>query len=243
MFTANDSISEILARHASAGAVLERFDIDGGKHANDTLAQVCARLQLSVDQVNEKLEEAEQRAGQLEAPDVSGYSLTRLIQHVVRVHHRCVREQLPNLILLGRKVADAHAMRAPRLKDFVALLQELRAEMLLHFEDEEQLLFPYIAQLEDDARFASFPATGQPQTLAGTLLRMAQEHEGIALLLNLLQQETRALPDPEWACARLSAFLAGLRAFTRDLERHLELENGILFPRALQLEAALGVVR
>ena len=50
--------------HAAIGSanLFERFDIDLCSHADESLNQACAELQLSVDQVLEKLADAEAKA-------------------------------------------------------------------------------------------------------------------------------------------------------------------------------------
>ena len=58
MATSTQSIREIVSTQSSAAAVLERFDIDPCSHAEESLKQACTGLQLSVDQVLEKLADA-----------------------------------------------------------------------------------------------------------------------------------------------------------------------------------------
>jgi regulator of cell morphogenesis and NO signaling len=237
MLSTNQPIREIVARQASAGAVLDRFDIDICARGAETLAQACARLQLSVEQVLEHLEQADLRERGSSVPDFKSYSLTRLIQYVVRVHHRYIREQLPQLIALARKVAGVHGRRDPELLRVLDLLEQLRTEMLDHFESEEQCLFPWIAQLDEDAPLAS-PAPPESISMQETVFVMAQEHAHVAHLLDQLQHETNEFAAPDWACGSYLSLLAGLRDFKRDLERHLEIEDGMLFPRALEVEMA-----
>lgn len=239
MCTANDRIREIVSRQASASAILHRFDIDPKIQGGETVAQACAKLQLSVEQVLERLEEAEQRARKNEVPDVSGYSLTRLIQHVVRVHHRYIREQVPGLIALAREVRQTQV--TAKLDDAVSLLEALRSAMLDHFVDEEQILFPYIAQLDADRRTAQVPVAAGMRGMAHNVFVMAQEHESVAHLLQQLEDCTNGFAVPAGAGANYTSLLAGLRFFKLDLERHLELEDKVLFPRALALETANGL--
>lgn len=241
MDAVNERIYEIVARQASARAILHRFDIDPGAHAAETVAEACAKLQLSFDQVLERLEEARFREQKTGVPDVSSYSVTRLIQHVVRVHHRYIREQLPALIAQARDLRETQAALA--LDDAVSLLEALRSAMLAHFEDEEQVLFPYIAKLDDDARLAQLPPHSGMRGLAHGVFVMVQEHESVAHLLDLLEDRTHGFSTPDGASPACSSLFAGMRAFKLDLERHLELENAMLFPRALELEAASGRLR
>ncbi|MGB7267628.1 MAG: DUF542 domain-containing protein, partial [Terracidiphilus sp.] len=87
MSTATQSIREIVTRQPSAAGIFHRFDIDLCMQADLSLEGACQELQLSVDQVLEKLADAEaQRCGGT-ASDPENLSLSRLIQHIVRVHH------------------------------------------------------------------------------------------------------------------------------------------------------------
>jgi len=51
---------------------------------------------------------------------------------------------------------------------------------------------------------------------------------------------TAGFEPPAWACAGYMALYAGLREFAADLRQHVRLENDVLFPRAIDLEAKLN---
>ena len=59
MSTSTQSIREIIQTQPSAARVLERFEIDLCTQAEKSLDKACAELQLSVDQVLEKLVHAD----------------------------------------------------------------------------------------------------------------------------------------------------------------------------------------
>jgi regulator of cell morphogenesis and NO signaling len=68
---------------------------------------------------------------------------------------------------------------------------------------------------------------------------MEQDHESAGQIMTELIQLTNHFEPPSWACATHIALFAGLRAFEADLTQHVHLENDVLFPRAIQLEAEL----
>jgi len=111
MLTATQSIREIVTSEPLAATVLERFEIDLCSEADVQLENVCAELQLSVEQVLEKLADAESRANCAIAPDLERYSLTRLVQHIVRTHHQTVRQELPQFAELSQRIAENTATR------------------------------------------------------------------------------------------------------------------------------------
>src|SRR6266568_5832624 len=109
MSTSTQSIREIVTKQPSAATILNRFDIDLCLQADLSLEGACQELQLSVDQVLEKLtdSEAQERGGV--AFDPATLSLARMVQHIVRVHHHCVRQELPRLAEMASKVAAQRA--------------------------------------------------------------------------------------------------------------------------------------
>jgi regulator of cell morphogenesis and NO signaling len=239
MGTATQSIREIISSQPTAAAILQRFDIDVCAHANDSLREACADQQLSVEQVLEKLEDGAATEAGGEQIDPANLAPSRLIQHIVRIHHRNVRQELPRLVELARLVAERHGERAPELKRIQGLTEELRAELTEHIRKEEQVLFPYIAQLDDSPLIgfrppqACFSRVGQP------VFMMAQEHEQAKLLVGKLRELTNDLKPPVWACSALVAFYSGLRTFAGKLDEHIRLENEVLFPRAIEMESEL----
>lgn len=239
MPTATQSIRDIVIAEPSAAAVFERFEIDLCSQADAELEHVCAELQLSVNQVLEKLADAEAQAHGTIVPDLDTYSLTRLIQHIVRTHHQTVRQELPRFAELSQRIAAKHGERAPQFKAVAMLIEQLRDEMFAHLEKEEQVLFPYIVRLEEAAEDKSSAPHACFRSVAQPISMMVQEHDSAEGLVAQLRQLTNGFQPPEWACPRNTAFHAGLATFESDLRQHVHLENDLLFPRAVELEAEL----
>jgi regulator of cell morphogenesis and NO signaling len=99
MSTSTQSVREIVATQPSAARILRHFDIDLRLQADESLEQACAELQLSVDQVLETLADAETDEHRVAPTNPTTLSTGHLIQHIVRGHHRCVRQKLPRLML------------------------------------------------------------------------------------------------------------------------------------------------
>jgi regulator of cell morphogenesis and NO signaling len=233
------SIREIVATQPSAAKVLERFDIDLCSRAGDSLDQACAELQLSVDQVLEKLEDAQAGERGASGLDPAIFPTSRLIQHIVRVHHQVVRQELPRLAELSHKLSTKRSERAPDLKPVETLIEELRADMFAHIQKEETVLFPFIAQMDQDSVIAYPPAHACFRSIAHPVFMMVQEHESAGQIVEKLRRVTHGFQVPPWACATHIALFAGLAAFETDLKQHVHLENDVLFPRAIEMEAAL----
>ena len=240
MPTSTQSIREIVATQPSAARIFERFDIDLCSQAENSLDCACAELQLSIGQVLEKLANAEaQEEGHLPV-DPATLPTERLIQQIVRVHHQYIRQELPRLAEMAQNLADKRSDRAPELKAVVELLEELRAEMLKHIQKEEQVLFPFIAQMDQESIVVYLPARACFRSVSHPIFMMEQEHESANRIVAELRQLTIGFEPPEWACATHIALFAGLREFETDLKQHVHLENDILFPRAIEMEGVLN---
>ncbi len=229
MYITQTPIRQLVAEHPASIAVFERFQIDLCDLGEMSLAAACAARSLSLEQVEEKLAAilpAESGAG-----DPSSLPLLQLIQRIVRVHHRSVRQDLPGLLRLADRLV-VHRDLAPSLR---RKIETLHAGLLRHIDAEEQSLFPVIARLgEADAE--PF-ATTTP--LKRNMLQMQQDHDSAVDTMDELRAETKGFTPPPTACATHRALLSGLDAFDRDLRSHLQLEDNILFPRALALQASL----
>ncbi|MDP9052260.1 MAG: DUF542 domain-containing protein [Acidobacteriota bacterium] len=237
MSTATQSIREIVTEHPSVASVFLRFDIDLCSQAETSLGTACAELQLSVDQVLEKIEDAVEQG--TPTVDPANLPIARLIQHIVRIHHHHVRQVLPGLTEMAHRLAAKRGDRAPELHEIETLVETLRMEMLAHIQKEEQDLFPFISQMDQDSVIA-YPASSECfHSVAQPISVMEQEHESVGSIFAALRSLTNGFEPPAWACVTHCALFAGLREFDTKLRQHFYLENDVLFPRSIQLESEL----
>ncbi len=239
MPTSTQSIREIVTQHPTSAKVFHRFDIDLCLHADLSLEGACQELQLSVDQVLEKLADLEAKEPGGLAIDAATLPLARLIQHIVRIHHHCVRQELPRLAEMASKVATTRGDRAPELAKVAELIEQLRSEMYVHIQKEEQVLFPFISQMDQDSIVVYPPTHACFRSVSHPIFMMQQDHESAGHIVAELIRLTNDFEPPSWACATHVALFAGLRDFEADLRQHVHLENDVLFLRALQLETEL----
>lgn len=239
MPTSTQSIREIVASQPSAAKIFHRFDIDMCSQADLSLEGTCKELQLSADQVLEKLADAEAQERGGVALDPATLHLGRMVQHIVRVHHHCVRQELPRLAEMACNLEAKQSDRAPELGRVAKLIEKLHDEMYAHIQKEEQVLFPFIPQMDQESVVAYPPAHSSFRSVAYPIFMMEQEHESAHHIVAELIRLTSHFQPPSWACTTHSAFFSGLRDFESDLRQHVHLENDVLFPRTIQMETEL----
>ncbi len=238
---ASTIVKDVVVNHPETRQVLESLGIDyccgGGSSLGDAAAAAGLDLATVISAVEQAVADAAlpERAAELSWADAT---LTELVDHIENTHHVYMKESLPRLGDLFAKVLKAHG---PKHGDMLRPLQTtfsgLRNEIEMHLMKEEQVLFPYIREME-----ATLKQTGQvPPMHCGTvqnpIQQMEAEHEDAGEALARMRSLTAGYTLPGDACATFSALFEGLQEMEADLHQHIHLENNILFPRSIAMEA------
>lgn len=237
MTAATKTVREIALEKPGSIRVFERFGIDYCCGGRKSLSEACATRDIEVDAVIAALEAAAQTPAEA-SDDWSAESLTHLCSHIVATHHAYVRRELPRLAKLAEKIVNKHGATRPELPIIQATLTRLEQELTEHLAKEEVVLFPYISKLERFIANGGEKPHGCFGTVANPIAMMTQEHDGAGMLLEIIRKQSEQFTPPEGACPTYHAFYGGLREFEQDLHQHIHLENNVLFPRAIKLEAS-----
>ena len=239
MLSSSQTVRDIASQQPSAHALFERFEIDVCSQADKSLKDACSELQLSLDQVMEKLQESQDHESGAEPRNPATLSCSLLIQHIVRVHHRHVRQNLPRLVRYARKLTDQLGDQMCEFKALEKLVGQLQHDMVAHIRKEEEVLFPFIVRMEEESTLAYPPEHACFRSVSHPVLMMVQEHEVASRIMEQIRRCTGDYAVPEWACPTQHGLIDGLREFDADLREHIHLENDVLFPRAIQMEVEL----
>lgn len=235
---AAETVREIAVRQPSSIPVFERFGIDYCCGGDTALGVACSERGLDPSAVLEALAAAGGVEDKAAPSDWSRASLDSLCQHILSRHHQYLRDELPRLSSLAAKVVEAHGAAHPELPAIQLELSRLDEELTQHLAKEEQVLFPYISQMEA----AQSAGGGRPHSCFGTVANpiamMMHEHDAAGSVLSKLRRLSRNYAVPDDGCASYRAFYDALQALERDLHEHIHLENNILFPRAMALEGS-----
>lgn len=224
------AIGEIVAEDWRAAAVFEQFGIDfccGGRRSVADACQTAGIDAAAVEQALDKLHAVDA------SDEVSQWPVARLVDHIVRTHHDYVRAAMPRIGGYLAKLVSVHGARHPELAQVAAEFGLLGRDLLQHMQKEEQVLFPYVRELEGPVR----PGPSPFGTVENPIRMMEREHEEAGTQLREIRRLTGDYAPPADGCATYRVCLEELAHFERDLHRHVHLENNVLFPRAVQLEA------
>jgi len=158
--------------------------------------------------------------------------LSDLIAHIMSHHHAYLKAALPRIADLFTKVVRAHSEREPVLLEVSEIFGILKEELDAHLMKEEMILFPTIAKLEESGGSGAC-------LVEHPIARMKYEHESADRALAQMRHLTRDYYPPDEACSTYRALFDALVELESDLHEHIHLENSVLFPRAIALQARL----
>jgi regulator of cell morphogenesis and NO signaling len=232
-------VRDVVLELPQATRVFEKLKIDYCCGGDTPLGEACATAGVEVANLERMLEAAERAEAQGKVSlDFQKATLTELIGHILDKHHVYTREEMARLEPLIEKVISAHGENHPELRSLGGLFQQLCADLRPHMLKEEQILFPYILEMERSAVEhgpAPFPPFG---TVKNPVRMMMMEHETVGDLLRELRALTANYAVPSDGCVSYQTLYQALEAFEQDLHQHIHLENNILFPRAVELEGS-----
>lgn len=226
------SVGAIVAAKPGLARIFEDLGIDYCCGGALSLQDACAERGLDLASVLQKLEAGP--AASEDYVDVTGFGLTEMVDHIEATHHAFLRSEMPRLVDLFGKVVAAHGERHGEIRQAARVYADLCAELESHMMKEEQVLFPYVRELDA----ASGPLPFHCGSVAGPIRVMMMEHDSAGEALAMLRELTHDFTVPDDGCATYAELLRSLLRFERDLHQHVHKENNILFPRLLAQEAA-----
>jgi regulator of cell morphogenesis and NO signaling len=237
-FTPENTVGEIAAALPLSARLFEQLGIDyccGGRAA---LRDACTAKGLDPLDVIHRIQNAAPPTATPPAAttiDWLSAPLDALIDHILATHHTYTKSQLPRLDAMLEKILSKHGgLHGDVLHPLAETFRPMREELEGHLMKEETILFPLIRQLEASGSGDSrFPCG----SVRNPIRVMTMEHDSAGQALVRMRELTAGYTAPDDACNTFRAFYAELAELERDLHRHIHLENNILFPRAVELEA------
>ena len=223
---------EILAKIGPDAARMLEWLGAGAHEQTKTLVEFCRENALDSGAVLEVLLHPAP-APPTESVDWSVEPLARLVDHIVAWHHGFVRRQLPRLQLLLDATRGSRKGRLPELEAIRAAFALLRRDLEEHLLTEEEVLFPLVRGLDHIRAHPGCSMGSVDQPVA----KMVNHFGEVGL--GRLRSLTDAFQPPGGRPLAYQAFVDELALLERDLERHAQLENGFLFPRAVVVERML----
>jgi regulator of cell morphogenesis and NO signaling len=232
---AEKTVGQMVAENPAAARVFEQAGIDYCCGGQRSLEEACSKGKMSFAEVAALLEKA---AAARTARDRDWLSASQadLVEHIVTTHHAYVRQELPRLTALIAKVLGVHGKNHPEMADIGRHFGDVANEMTMHMMKEENILFPYIVDMEKAALGRGPKPVAMFGTVQNPVRMMMNEHDAAGANLQAMRELSGGYTPPADGCTSFRVLYEALAAFEADLHQHIHLENNILFPRAIQME-------
>jgi regulator of cell morphogenesis and NO signaling len=232
------TVRDLAVEVPGAIRVFEKLGIDYCCGGGKSLEDACFGAGVSLEEVMAAIETGRERYAGQEKEEWQSRPLSELTDHIVQKHHCYTKSELERLDQLSAKVVSVHGKNHPELLKVRDLFLALRKDLIPHMLKEEQVLFPYIGQLEDAARNGRPAPTPFFGTVRNPVKMMILEHDTAGDLLRNMRSASGGYAVPADGCISYQTLYQALQELEQDLHQHIHLENNILFPRAVVLECA-----
>jgi regulator of cell morphogenesis and NO signaling len=236
MKTEEKNIGELVAQNYRTAAVFKKYKIDFCCNGNRSILEACQAKNIDVRKVAEEIEEAEKSTagGTI---DFNAWDLDLLTDYIEKKHHRYVEQTIPVLLQYLDKLRKVHGPQHPELMEIHTEFNECAGALTAHMKKEELILFPFIRNMVKARQLHQSLQTPSFQTVENPIHMMMHEHDVEGERFRKIAELSNEYTPPADACGTYSVTFSLLKEFEDDLHAHIHLENNILFPKAVKLEA------
>ncbi|MDR3610087.1 MAG: iron-sulfur cluster repair di-iron protein [Ignavibacteriaceae bacterium] len=241
MYASEDNkqtLSEIVKNNYKAAAVFERYNLDFCCKGNKVLSTACEEKGVNESEVLSELSKIE--AYQNSSINYEEWGLDFLIDYIVNTHHNYVRKIIPVISEHVNKVASVHGQNHPELLEIARHYTTVYKDLKQHMMKEEEILFPHIKYLVKSKGTGSKIESPYFGSVQNPIKMMEAEHINAGDELFEIRRLSNNYTIPADACNTFRVTFLELKEFEEDLHRHVHLENSILFPKSIILEAELN---
>jgi regulator of cell morphogenesis and NO signaling len=233
------TVADIVREDYRTADVFKKHNINFCCSGDVSLAEACTVRNLDLSVVEKDIEEAVRRIQLPGNVKFNDWSLEFLVDYILNIHHAYLKETLPELETKLLSFMEGHKKKYPALENIYETFRQLSRQLAFHNKQEEDVLFPYIKQVETTYKRKEIYGNLFVKTLRKPMDSIEKEHAEIHVLLMQLKAEANGYNHPEKACTNHQVIYHKLREFHDDLMQHKHLENNILFPKAIRLEQEL----
>ena len=235
----NKTVSDIVRSDYRTADVFRKYGINYSRNENMSLLEACTRSNIDYNTILIDLGNATRNITVSSSLPFHEWRIDFLIDYIINVHHAYMHLAIPAIEEAIVSYVEEHKKRVPELYKLLFLFRELSILLIKHSRHEEEIIFPYIKQIETTHRRKEIYGNLFVRTLRKPLSNIEKEHASIYLILDEMQSLTNQYTSPENACVKLEAIYRRLEEFHRDMIQHTHLEDDILFPRAIEMEKEL----
>lgn len=242
MFAEENSLTQLVREDYRTAAVLHRFGIDFYRKPHHTLKQACEERKLKLSIIQGALDTATKKpAVAAGVEELRELSAVQIMQYLKIQHRNFIFRKLP---YMQRLIADSEAIAEESgcqevLEDLRLAFPLFAEDFARHIFEEEEEMFTYIELLHNvlfkGEHFSKTFMRMERATISEFLIAHHAEDDDMSGIRNI----TKGYCLTPHAHLLVRVLYAELQAFEQQLTMHARIENRLLLPKALKLEAGV----
>ncbi len=227
-FTKDDNLMHLVETNYNLLPVINRFGINLG-NKDKSLNQICASLNVNIEFFLAIIN-TYNNVEYFPEKELKGFSPLVIIEYLKKTHAYYIDYILPKLDFLLKQLIESNKTEIQQLNIIEKFYIKYKTELLLHFKEEEELVFPYISRLITDRSCDS----------GYNIRSFEKEHKVVDVQLNDLKNLIIKYTEPVYDNNICNEFLRTLFRFEKDIKDHARIEDKILIPQVVELENTIN---
>jgi regulator of cell morphogenesis and NO signaling len=230
------TISDLVKKDYRTADVFRKYQLSYCCSGNIPLKSACEAKGIDIEEVSADLRRSTRDFGFSNNLPFDEWTADFLIDFITHVHHAYLYKTLPALSATLESFTVGHQAKYPELTTVTALFSRLSGILMQHNRHEDEIIFPYIKQINLAYRKKEPYGNLFVRTLRKPLHNIEKEHLRIQDLLSELQLLTNHFTAPGAACINYQVIYKKLEELYKNLIQHKYLEDEVLFPKAIAIE-------
>lgn len=227
-FTKQNKIIDLVETNYHLLPVINRFGINLG-NKDKSLDKICKAQNIDIDFLlvivntfhNEEY---------FPETELKSFPPTLLIDYLKKTHQHYIEHVLPKLESILKQLIESNKTEIHQLNIIEQFYLKYKEELLLHINEEENEVFPYIINLVEKNK----------ENFKYNIHSFEKEHSSVDVKLNDLKNLVIKYIEPVFDNNICNDFLITLFRFEKDLNDHARIEDKILIPLVVELEKQLN---
>jgi len=227
-------IKDLVSENYVFAAVLHYFGISFFLYEENSLQEVCQKFKVNANQLVSELESIASKK-EPTAEELYLHPIEVLVAYLKKKHYYFLRQELPFLSSMVSGIRQENEFE-PILADLRMMFPLFVEDFIHHVHEEENRLFKRIQLLHEIER-DEYRLTDALLILEGSpTAKLAEAHEAHDDEMEGIRELTKDYYLPLDAPISMKVLYHELQNFERELIIHAQIEDQLLFPKAVELE-------
>jgi regulator of cell morphogenesis and NO signaling len=231
MNTSHKNIEELIDENFVYAKVLHYFGIHFYENRSKTLNDVCTENNIDQKSFNLFMENIK-NTQTIDKLQLNAYPVKLIVEYLKHAHQIFIKDKLPYILSLLNNIQGNSAI----INDLKFVLPMFVEDFIKHIYEEEDRLFQYLLKLEQMIKQPSKLNLFAIKKHAFSIQEFALHHDDSDQEMSGIRGITHNYTTESLDDLKVKVLFEALKSFDLELENHANIENEVLFPKALALE-------